>query len=83
MCKSWHGSKPPPTPVVSNVLYCHECFIALQENEDESWTGPVDKDGFPVGRVPDDKKKIEALPPVDHSEIEVGKESNGWMDGWS
>eukprot|EP00903_Cladosiphon_okamuranus_P007906 g7636.t2 len=41
-----------------------------EEDEDDAWTGPVDKDGFPVGRTPDDKKKIEALPPVDHSQIE-------------
>ncbi|CAM9523363.1 unnamed protein product [Scytosiphon promiscuus] len=41
-----------------------------EEDVDDSWTGPVDKDGFPVGRTPDDKKKIEALPPVDHSQIE-------------
>ncbi|CAN0258857.1 unnamed protein product [Pylaiella littoralis] len=45
-----------------------------EDDDDEdgggSWTGPVDKDGFPVGRIPDDKKKIEALPAVDHSQIE-------------
>ena len=53
-------------------------LIPPQENEDDSWTGPVDKDGFPVGRTPDDKKKIEALPPVDHSQIEV-RNGERWM----
>lgn len=49
-----------------------ERLVPNQEEEGEgSWTGPVDGDGFPVGRVPDEKKKIEALPPVDHSQIEV------------
>mmetsp|Transcript_12665 Transcript_12665/g.18951 ORF Transcript_12665/g.18951 Transcript_12665/m.18951 type:complete len:698 (-) Transcript_12665:73-2166(-) len=29
-----------------------------------------DMDGFPTGRVPEDKKVIEGLPPVDHAKIE-------------
>lgn len=45
--------------------------MPLEQDGGGSWTGPVDKDGFPVGRIPDDKKKIEALPAVDHSQIEV------------
>lgn len=32
----------------------------------------MDEDGFPIGRVPAEKKKIEALAPIDHSLIEVG-----------
>ncbi|CAM9747196.1 unnamed protein product [Ascophyllum nodosum] len=41
-----------------------------EEDGDGSWTGAVDENGFPLGRVPEEKKKIEALPPVDHSQIE-------------
>lgn len=60
---------------VEILMYCvSETIVVAQESEDDAWTGPVDKDGFPMGRTPDDKKKIEALPPVDHSQIEVRTE---------
>lgn len=44
----------------------------IQDDSDSTFTGAVDNDGFPIGRVPEEKKKIEALVPIDHSTIEVG-----------
>lgn len=49
------------------------CSQEDEEGDDgDAWNGTVDENGFPTGRVPEEKKKIEALPPVDHSQIEVG-----------
>lgn len=50
---------------------CCTTLERLQDDDDDSGAGAVDNDGFPVGRVPEEKKKIEALPPVDHSQIQV------------
>lgn len=72
-CKSWDER----ISLFGKKLTKLSRLIPPQENEDDSWTGPVDKDGFPVGRTPDDKK-IEALPPVDHSQIEV-RNGERWM----
>lgn len=48
------------------------CSQEDEEGDDgDAWNGTVDENGFPTGRVPEEKKKIEALPPVDHSQIEV------------
>lgn len=55
----------------------HATFLLMQnapfqqEDSDDEPTGQVDKDGFPIGRVPEEKKKIEALVPIDHSTIVV------------
>lgn len=54
---------------------------SFQDGDDDSAIGLVDADGYPVSRVPAEKKKIEALPPIDHSTIEVrggGNECCAW-----